>query len=171
MAIEFKSLKMMELRAQPGEVLDRVARDGEAFIIERSGHPKACLVPVSFFAPDIQPSTIWEECDTLEQKGESPRMTITDNRELQFNFQEIVNGGHILLSIVLSHGYPNTAPKVFAHPMPDNTPHRWKDGSLCIFGTMAQWNPGAHDVYFVLGLARQWLKKYHSWRREAEWPN
>ena len=49
--VDFKTLKMMELRSSPGEVLDRVARDGEVFIVERNGQPKACLVPVSFLLP------------------------------------------------------------------------------------------------------------------------
>ncbi len=170
MAVEFKSLKMMELRAQPGEILDRVARDGEAFIIERNGHRKACLVPVSFFTPDISPNKISEEWETLHQKGENPRITITDDHEVQFTFHEVVNGGNILLSIILSHGYPNIAPKIYADPIAKKAPHRWKDGSLCIFGTMARWNPGTHDVYFVLELARQWLKKYSKWSKEGQWP-
>ena len=51
MKVDFKALKMMELRSSPGEVLDRVARDGEVFIVERNGQPKACLVPVSFLLP------------------------------------------------------------------------------------------------------------------------
>ena len=161
---------MMELRARPGEILDRVARDGEAFIIDRNGQRKACLVPVAFFTPDIPPNKISEEWETLHQKGESPRITVTDNREVQFTFHEVVNGDHILLSIILGHGYPNTTPKVYADPVAKNTPHRWKDGSLCILGTMAQWNPGTHDIYFVLELARQWLKHYHAWRQEGQWP-
>lgn len=170
MAIEFKSLKMMDLRAQPGEILDRVARDGEAFMIERNGHRKACLVPVSFFVPDIPPNKISEEWEILKQKGENPKITITDDHEVKFTFHEVVTGENILLSIILSHGYPNTTPKVHADPIATNAPHRWRDGSLCIFGTMAQWNPGKHDVYFVLKMARQWLKKYSIWSQDGQWP-
>jgi prevent-host-death family protein len=171
MAIEFKSLKMMALRAQPGEILDRVSRDGEAFLIERNGHPKACLVPVSYLTPDIPPKKISEELDTLQQKGECPRINITDNHEVQFSFVEEINNERVLIKIILGHGYPNTTPKVYADPISRDSPHRWKDGSLCIFGTMAQWNPGTHDIYFVLNLARQWLKKYQSWQSVGKWPN
>ncbi len=50
---EFQLLSMTELRNGPGDILDRVAEKGEAFIIERGGHRKACLVPLSLFFPDI----------------------------------------------------------------------------------------------------------------------
>ena len=42
-----------DAKGSPGEVLDRVARDGEVFVVERNGQPKACLVPVSFLLPAI----------------------------------------------------------------------------------------------------------------------
>jgi len=40
--IDFKTLKMMQLRSSPGEVLDRVARDGEVFVIERNAEATQC---------------------------------------------------------------------------------------------------------------------------------
>ena len=46
MPLDFSLLSMTELRNRPGEILDRVADKGEAFIIERSGQRKACLVPL-----------------------------------------------------------------------------------------------------------------------------
>ena len=58
MPLDFGLLSMTELRNRPGEVLDRVADDGAAFIIERNGRQKACLVPLSAFFPDIQPTRI-----------------------------------------------------------------------------------------------------------------
>ena len=45
MHIEFKPLPMMALRSSPGEVLDEVSREGAAYLIERNGQQKACLVP------------------------------------------------------------------------------------------------------------------------------
>ena len=51
MPLEFKSLPMMTLRSSPGEILDRVSRHGEAFVIERSGQQLACLVPIANFPP------------------------------------------------------------------------------------------------------------------------
>src|SRR5882757_9833147 len=73
--VDFKTLKMMELRSSPGEVLDRVARDGEVFIVERNGQPKACLVPVSFLLPDISPDRIAKELSKLDNSRENYRLT------------------------------------------------------------------------------------------------
>ena len=95
---------MMELRRSPGEVLDRVARDGEVFVIERNGQPKACLVPVSFLLPDVSPDRITQELNKLNQKDENYKLTINDNKELEINCQETAAGEKVLLSIVLPHG-------------------------------------------------------------------
>src|ERR1700682_1711184 len=79
--IDFKTLTMMELRSSPGEVLDRVARDGEVFVVERNGQPKACLVPVSFLLPDVSPERITLELSKLTEKNENYKLRINDNKE------------------------------------------------------------------------------------------
>src|SRR5688572_16127183 len=84
MPLEFGILSMTELRNRPGEILDRVADSGEAFIVERNGSRKACLVPLSVFFPDVSPARIGEEIEELEKHGEEPRTTITEKRELAF---------------------------------------------------------------------------------------
>ncbi len=170
MKIDFKTLKMMELRSSPGEVLDRVARDGEVFVIERNGQPKACLVPVSFLLPDISPERITEELNKLRDKKENYKLTINDHKELEIKFQESAAGENIVISIVLPHGYPNAAPRIDAQGIPENTPHRWQDGSLSIFGTIATWNTKSHDIIYALIVARSWLKQYAKWRKTGEWP-
>jgi len=70
MPIEFKPLSMMQLRSAPGEVLDRVAQQGEAFVVERNGEQMACLVPLSLFMPDIQPKRLAREFDRLQGQEE-----------------------------------------------------------------------------------------------------
>jgi prevent-host-death family protein len=168
--IDFKTLKMMELRSSPGEILDRVARDGEVFVIERNGQPKACLVPVSFLLPDISPDRIAQELDRLRERNEKPTLAINESKELAIDFREIAGGENAVISIVLPHGYPNAAPRIHVQPLPPNTPHRWQDGSLSIFGATAVWNAKSHDVVHVLSLVRLWLKQYSAWRRTGEWP-
>ena len=171
MKIDFKTLKMMDLRSSPGEVLDRVARDGEVFVVERNGQPKACLVPVSFLLPDISSDRIVKELNKLDSKDEKNyKLTITDNKEIEISFVETASGENVVISIVLPHGYPNAAPRIYADNVAPNAPKRWPDGSLSIFGATAVWNVKTHDAFHALNLARVWLKHYATWRKTGEWP-
>jgi len=167
--IDFKTLAMMQLRNSPGEILDRVARDGEVFVIERNGEPKACLVPIYFLLPDIAPDRIAREIERLDEKHDKYTLTITDKNELRIGFLETAAGENIVVTVVLTHGYPQAAPRVHADPLDPDTPHRWADGSLALFGVPSLWNGKGHDVVHALGLARQWLRQYAAWRRTGEW--
>ena len=160
----------MELRSSPGEVLDRVARDGEVFIIERNGQPKACLVPVSFLLPDIAPDRIVEELNKLDAKGETYKLTINDNKELEVSCRETAAGQEVVISIVLPHGYPDAAPRIHAAQVAPDAPQRWPDGSLAIFGATVAWNAKRHDAAHALSLARVWLRNYANWRKTGTWP-
>jgi prevent-host-death family protein len=170
-AQDFSLLTMTELRERPGEILDRVADDGDAFIIERNGKRKACLVPLSVFFPDIPPSRIGDEIVELKNNGEAPRTRITDERELVFRFpQKLADGREVDLEIVLPHGYPNACPKTYAKAVVENAPHRWSDGALCLYGVMTSWNPGKHTILSTLKLGRLWLQHYDTWRQTGTWP-
>ena len=166
MELEFQPLTMMELRSEPGEILDRVSKNGEAFIIEKKGQHKACLVPVSTFLPDIQKIRLNKELDTLREKGEQVKINIAASKELELCFSE---KDDIEIKVVLPHGYPNVVPRVYASPIKEGTPHRWRDGSLCIFGAIANWNPGEHDVLYVMKLVREWLSCYKQWKNTGTW--
>jgi hypothetical protein len=171
MPLDFGLLSMTELRSRPGEILDRVADAGEAFIIERSGQRKACLVPLSTFLPDISPTRIADEIQELVKHGEESWTTFTEEHELAFQFTHRLEGGpKVELQIVLSHRYPHTCPRVYASAIDVGVPHRWADGALCLYGVMTGWNPGKHTVYSTLKLARQWLCKYEIWRKVGQWP-
>lgn len=170
MHIYFDSLSMMDLRSQPGEVLDEVARHGRSFLIERNGQQKACLVPISLFLPDIQPSRISKELDILSEKKEKFRISIAKSKEIQLLFRELKGDETISINITLPHGYPHKAPVAFADPIDPSSPHRWNDGSLCIYGAMDIWNPGKHSVFDALELCRRWIANYAVWRNTDEWP-
>lgn len=171
MPIEFQPLSMMDLRSRPGEVLDEVSRDGKAFVVERSGQQKACLVPLWVFFPDIQQKVISREIESLIDSDEKFQVSINDAKELELSFRASAFRDGVKLTIVLPHGYPNTAPVVRAAPLDDGAPHLWRDGSLCIFGAMAAWNPGKHSVLDALKLSRQWLEHYSMWRLSGTWPS
>jgi prevent-host-death family protein len=168
---DFGLLSMTELRERPGEVLDRVADDGEAFIIERNGKRKACLVPLSVFFPDIPPSRIGDEIAELSEHGEVPRTSITKDRELVFRFpQKLADDSEVILEIVLPHGYPSTCPRTYVKEIEGQAPHRWSDGALCLYGVSVAWNPGENSILSTLALGRNWLRNYGTWRETGKWP-
>jgi prevent-host-death family protein len=170
MAIDFTPLPMTELRNRPGEILDRVANGGESFVIERNGHQKACLVPLSVFLPDISSSRIALEIAELENAGESSRTTVTPEREIAFTFRRKSDGDPYDITVVLPHRYPNTCPRVYVDPVDAEAPHRFADGALCIFGVLSSWNPGKHTALVALQNARSWLRHYEDWRKNGQWP-
>lgn len=167
----FKILSMTELRTRPGDILDRVADAGEAFIIERNGQQKACLVPLSVFLPDISPARLAEELEQLAGHDEQTKTCFTDTREVAFRFLDrLADNAPMEVTVLLPHGYPNSCPRVYASPVSTDAPHRWSDGALCIYGVTVAWNPGRHTVYSTLQLARQWLAHYETWRHSGAWP-
>ena len=168
---DFGLLSMTELRERPGEVLDRVADGGEAFIIERNGKRKACLVPLSLFFPDIPPARIGDEIMELIQHNEVSRPSITKDRELVFRFpQKLSDNSSVDLEIVLPHGYPNTCPRTYVKAIEEKAPHRWSDGALCLYGVAVAWNPGENSILSTLALGRAWLRHYDVWRQSGNWP-
>ena len=170
MHIEFKPLSMMALRSRPGEVLDEVSRGGTSFLIERNGQQMACLVPISCFLPDIQTSRMTAELDRIVDSNEHCRVAISNEREIQLIFHEFSGETRVEVTVTLPHGYPNKAPVVSAAPIEDECPHRWSDGTLCIYGAIAVWNPGKHDVMHAVALFRRWMQHYSAWRQTGKWP-
>ena len=169
MKIDFKTLTMMELRSGPGEILDRVAKDGEVFVVERNGQPKACLVPVSFLLPDVSPDRIAVELQKMAENKQDYRLTINEKKELEITFLESVSGEEMPVSVVLPHGYPESAPRIYVLRLPKDTPMLWPDGSLSIYGSTAVWSPKSHNALNALSLARIWLKQFTEWQKTGDW--
>jgi antitoxin (DNA-binding transcriptional repressor) of toxin-antitoxin stability system len=170
MRLDFTPLSMTELRTRPGEILDRVAENGESFLIERNGRHRACLVPISVFLPDISPARIARELDELETAGEVTYTTITEEKEVAIRVKQPRGNSTYSIIIALPHNYPNACPRVYVSGIDRNAPHRFADGALCIFGVMSSWNPGKHTACYALDNARHWLSRYESWRQTGSWP-
>ena len=67
--------------------------------------------------------------------------------------------------------YPNEMPKIFV-TKPDlgtNWKHRYQPGNICYLHPTL-WNPGRHDVTFVLGRAAKWLNKFEVYKQTGRWP-
>jgi len=170
MRLDFTTLSMTELRTRPGEILDRVAEDGESFLIERNGRQHACLVPISVFLPDISPARIARELDELKKANEVMSTTITGEKEVAIRVKHSHGDNTFSITVMLPHNYPNTCPRVYVNDVDENAPHRFTDGALCIFGVTSSWNPGKHTARDALDSARQWLNRYDTWRHTGFWP-
>ena len=80
------------------------------------------------------------------------------------------SAGSTYVTRILFDGYPYGMPKVYVtSPTLGHTPHRYADGHLC-FLHPTMWNPGRHDLTFVLGRVAKWLNKYEVWRVRGQWP-
>ena len=80
-------------------------------------------------------------------------------------------GKNYVLSIRFPDNYPNEMPRVFVDaPAITYAPHRYQGGHICYLHP-SMWNPGAHNLAFVIGRAAKWLSKYEVWRNNGgKWP-
>lgn len=77
---------------------------------------------------------------------------------------------YYIITIHFPDTYPNEMPKVYVtKPVIDSAPHRYTKGNICyLHPTM--WNPGVHNLSFVIQRATKWLAKYEVWKRDRIWP-
>jgi ubiquitin-protein ligase len=75
-----------------------------------------------------------------------------------------------VLSVRFPDTYPNEMPRVYVDaPTITNAPHRYNGGNICYLHP-SMWNPGTHNLTFVIARAAKWLSKYEVWRTRGAWP-
>jgi ubiquitin-protein ligase len=75
-----------------------------------------------------------------------------------------------VLSIKFPDSYPNEMPRVYVDaPSLTASPHRYQTGNICYLHP-SMWNPGIHNLSFVIARSAKWLNKYEVWRRNGKWP-
>jgi len=80
------------------------------------------------------------------------------------------NDNYYVLSIKFPDNYPNEMPRVFVDaPAISSAPHRYQGGHICYLHP-SMWNPGVHNLRFVIARAAKWLNKYEVWRVRGTWP-
>jgi len=74
------------------------------------------------------------------------------------------------MSVRFPETYPNQMPQVYARTPPLlSSPHRYTDDRICyLHPTM--WNPGRHDLTFVIQRTAKWLAKYEVFLQTGSWP-
>jgi len=79
--------------------------------------------------------------------------------------------GNMYIAAVYFQGYPSQMPSVYITKpaLRNESPHRYKAGNICYLHPSV-WNPGRHDLTFVLGRISKWLNKYDIWCLKGHWP-
>src|ERR1700686_748629 len=66
-------------------------------------------------------------------------------------------------------GYPSRMPQVrVTRPTLRSSPHQFTTGICYLHPNM--WNPGRHNLTFVLARAAKWLNKYDVYQATNQWP-
>jgi hypothetical protein len=72
---------------------------------------------------------------------------------------------------VYFNNYPAEVPQVYVTKpsLLAGVPHQYNKGNLCLLHP-SMWNPGRHDLTFILARTAKWLNKYEVWREHRNWP-
>ena len=74
------------------------------------------------------------------------------------------------LGVLFPDSYPNAMPEVEVRkPALAWSPHIYTNGQICYLHPH-MWNPGRHDLAFVIKRAAKWLGKYEVYRQIGKWP-
>lgn len=73
-------------------------------------------------------------------------------------------------AIYFPDSYPYQMPKVYiSKPTISNSaPHQYSQGNICYLHPN-MWNPGRHDLKFVIIRTAKWLSKYEVWKLRGRW--
>jgi ubiquitin-protein ligase len=95
----------------------------------------------------------------------------TDGKVYARTALQTSNGRNYVLSIKFPDSYPNEMPRVdIDAPSITHAPHRYDAGNICYLH-YSMWNPGAHNLAFVIARAAKWLNKFEVWRNNGgTWP-
>ena len=74
------------------------------------------------------------------------------------------------LGVSFPESYPNAMPEVQVRkPVLSSSPHRYLNYRICYLHPHV-WNPGRHNLTFVIQRAAKWLAKYEVYRQTGNWP-
>lgn len=95
----------------------------------------------------------------------------TDGKVYARTALQTAAGQNYVLSIRFPDTYPNEMPRVYvdAPALISYAPHRYQPGNICYLHP-SMWNPGTHNLTFVIARAAKWLNKYEVWRIKGAWP-
>ncbi len=73
------------------------------------------------------------------------------------------------MAVSFPESYPNGMPEVHVRrPALRPSPHRYTDNKIC-FLHPRMWNPGRHNLAFVIQRAAKWFAKYEVYLETGKW--
>ena len=73
------------------------------------------------------------------------------------------------LGVSFPESYPNAMPEVHVRkPSLSPSPHQYLNDRICYLHPHL-WNPGRHNLTFVIQRAAKWLGKYEVYRETGKW--
>ena len=73
------------------------------------------------------------------------------------------------LGVTFPDVYPNAMPDVEVRkPALNWSPHTYSNGKICYLHPH-MWNPGRHNLTFVIQRAAKWLAKYEVYQERGKW--
>lgn len=106
-------------------------------------------------------------------KGQFPQVELRSgpDRTLHVKFALQTTASRVFVGRIELERFPVQAPLVFidAPQIAPRAPHRYNSGSLCLMHP-SFWNPGCHDLVFVMSRTAKWLNKYDVWCAKGTWP-
>ena len=74
------------------------------------------------------------------------------------------------LNVAFPESYPNGMPEVLVRrPALEWSPHKYTNTRICYLHPR-MWNPGRHNLTFVIQRAAKWLAKYEVYQQTKKWP-
>lgn len=74
------------------------------------------------------------------------------------------------LAVSFPDAYPHAMPQVHVRrPALVPSPHRYPNDRICYLHPH-MWNPGRHDLTFVIQRSAKWLAKYEVYQQTGRWP-
>ncbi len=74
------------------------------------------------------------------------------------------------LNVFFPEHYPSSMPEVrVRRPELERSPHRYMNDRICYLHHH-MWNPGRHNLTFVIQRSAKWLAKYEVFRQTRQWP-
>ena len=75
-----------------------------------------------------------------------------------------------VLAVSFPESYPSSMPEVHVRqPALASSPHQYVNNRICYLHPH-MWNPGRHDLMFVIQRSAKWLAKYEVYQQTRNWP-